>query len=168
MWAHYARSHSGLVLGLDSAHEWFRCGHERELVAVAYSHNRPHRRILSELTMEHVFATKSSEWAYEQEWRVLDSIAAVVAEPLPQLLDCFPFDLDPSVVREVIVGCRANSVLHRRVRRILTYDPYRHVQMYVASLNDMDVSMSFKRVRLSRHRKGAMVTPRERGDAYDR
>jgi hypothetical protein len=162
MWAHYARSHSGLALGFDSKHDWFSRGSERELVAVRYSQYRPRRRIISELTIEEVFSTKSTEWAYEQEWRLLDGTAASVAEPFPHVPDCFPFELDPSALREVILGCRANSALYRRVCRLLAYEPYRHVQMFTTHLSERTFGVSFKRVRVTRHRKPPSSAKKER------
>lgn len=78
MWAHYANSHQGYVVGFDSDSDFFKprmgdpktCG---ELMPVQYSDTR------SQLFVEpgkldipkELFFTKTSKWSYEREWRIV-------------------------------------------------------------------------------------------------
>lgn len=75
MWSHYADSHFGLVIEIDSNNEFFK-----NLKAVNYSNNRPviniikvYKKDLSDSERiqytKDIFFTKSEDWKYETEYR---------------------------------------------------------------------------------------------------
>ncbi len=97
MWSHYANNHSGLVLAFDEINEFFRsprpgqpddaCGARR----VKYSSERPKFdplidvSLIDNLTDEDaisffhkMFFTKSKEWEYEEEWRMIKGLRQFV------------------------------------------------------------------------------------------
>lgn len=78
MWAHYAASHTGYVVGLDMDNEFFRrregdpktCG---ELTNVIYS-DTPPTVYVDPGTLDiprELFFTKTTKWSYEHEWRLI-------------------------------------------------------------------------------------------------
>jgi len=79
MWGHYAASHSGLLLEFDPSHACFERkvdGHAFEHICgrlgdVVYSDRRPSIAALDLESIRRVAYTKSLEWAYEQEVRML-------------------------------------------------------------------------------------------------
>jgi hypothetical protein len=79
MWGHYAASHSGLLLEFDQTHACFRRDAGRHSFAaicgslgdVVYSDRRPSIATLDLESVKRVAYTKSLEWAYEQEVRLL-------------------------------------------------------------------------------------------------
>lgn len=106
MWAHYADKHKGVCLGFDIPHE-----PPNELVhPVSYSIDRlklvlDSARPLMGLDQDiyrTVVYTKSSEWAYEREWRAIANLR--IADPVTgyHYVDFGP-DLQ---LREVILGAR--------------------------------------------------------------
>lgn len=119
MWGHYTDSHRGLVVGFDSTHPFFarRRSHSDEfgfLRRVIYQVHRPHVT-LTDTTSPAWFQTKSPEWAYEKEWRIVRILSEaeqrIAADPYPICLFGFPAD----AVREVIIGMRATPALIQEV-----------------------------------------------------
>jgi hypothetical protein len=116
MWAHYAHSHEGFVIGFNCEHEYFAHPHKfdneaREFRKVKYSTKRPHK-VSSQFEADDLHFTKSIQWEYEQEWRVIRPfyhkkrayVSEIIdAEPLPICLFAFP----PSCVKSIILGYRA-------------------------------------------------------------
>lgn len=123
MWSHYADSHEGFVIGFDSNNRHFdeRKGPNDELRylrKVEYRDQRP-QAPLTGLTDVDVFLVKSSQWEYEQEWRILRALQeadkVIHAEDYPIHLFKFPSD----AVVEVIFGCRMHESCKQRILRIL-------------------------------------------------
>lgn len=134
MWAHYANSHQGLVLGFDSSDGWFA-----EHFAIQYVPEPPKLRSLSfaqteeqrKLFMRQVYGSKNIRWDYEREHRVL--CAAPLLEPagsldtrgFPVLVRRFP----PSSLREVVIGLHTASADIERVKQVLSEERYSHVKL---------------------------------------
>lgn len=104
MWAHYARNHTGVCLGVEVP--------DQEPMRINYE---PHRlRTLLDMDMTRletavdedivrtVITTKFHEWAYEREWRIVVKLAEKDPETGFHYNDFTPnFEL-----REIIVGAR--------------------------------------------------------------
>jgi hypothetical protein len=108
MWSHYGDSHRGVVLGFDEAHPFFQGA---EIIAglsrlnkVEYNQKRP---VLSSTTRDNpkVFLRKSTEWAYEKEWRLIRPLSEA-AEIIPRenLLPLCLFDIPQDAVKLIISG----------------------------------------------------------------
>lgn len=122
MWGHYTDNHEGFVIGFDQNHPFFsvRRGPEDEfgfLRQVKYCRNRPRVTMANTTSMEW-FETKSDEWAYEKEWRMLrvleDAESRLEAVPHPICLFSFPAD----AVVEIIAGLRCSQELRDRLRTL--------------------------------------------------
>lgn len=120
MWGHYTDNHRGLVVGFDSKHPFFsrRRSDKDEfgfLRQVIYQLERPHVT-LADTTSPAWFQTKSNDWAYEKEWRLVSPLAQaehrIEAHPYPICL----FEFAPDAVREIIVGMRAAPALAQEIR----------------------------------------------------
>lgn len=122
MWGHYTDNHRGFVIGFDQHHPFFsvRRGPEDEfgfLRQVKYCRSRP-RVTLADTTGEEWFETKSDEWAYEKEWRMMrvlqDAQAHRDTAPHPICLFGFPAD----AITEIVVGLRSSRGLRNRLRTL--------------------------------------------------
>lgn len=71
MWGHYAK-HSGFAIGFDIEHDFFKS--ENFLLGkVKYSNERP---TFDELELDdNVYFTKSKDWSYEKEFRIIASLS---------------------------------------------------------------------------------------------
>jgi hypothetical protein len=149
MWAHYADEHRGFALGFDGGHRFFdRTLHgpdvARALRPVTYSERRPRRYLaayledpeyLFESLAQDFYLTKSLEWSYEREWRMLlpasDADEAITAGGQTVLLLSYP----PEALREVVLGARCPPDCVEAVCAVLSGPEYRHVRIVRAVLD---------------------------------
>jgi len=151
MWSHYAASHSGFVLGFNTEHAYFReqansNSHLGQLKKVRYRRSRLYQHV-SALTVETVFLTKSIDWAYEHEWRILrqlseaDTTAPPARGALPIHLFRFPLD----AVDQVIVGSMASIRFKRLIWRTVTSSPMLQsprLKLAIPNLGEYSLSLS--------------------------
>jgi hypothetical protein len=141
MWAHYTAQHTGFVIGFDTAPEaWVESGRRNgppgEPTKVIYSAVRPRPVRITDTTPEHVWYTKSSEWAYEQEWRVtrwIPRAAKIVTREDGERVPLHPFPQE--AVSQIIFGCHASDVLQGEVLEIITKPPCASVTWLRAELD---------------------------------
>ena len=144
MWAHYAASHEGFVVGFDSTHPHFdKQGTEDELGylrKVEYRENRPASTVTA-LTGTDVFLVKSTQWSYEQEWRIIrplqDNGKIVQNQPYPIYLFQFP----ATAIKEVIIGCKMPQNKRQEILAVLTSDSFQHVQIRQAEPDETEFKL---------------------------
>ncbi|MGE0133390.1 MAG: DUF2971 domain-containing protein [Blastocatellales bacterium] len=140
MWAHYADSHQGFVVEFEGADRFFNQRRSKDdefchVRKVKYSDKRP-TLSLSEIESLDTFLTKSLDWEYEQEWRMLMPLpmANRVIKAMP--IDIHLFKFPRRMVKAVILGSRANESLKRRITDILkTSKEYDHVHIRQAQID---------------------------------
>jgi hypothetical protein len=115
MWSHYAEKHTGLCV------EFRRVGYlASNALKVQYSHDYPEldffeitdalerdktkRPELERKVVDRVYLTKSKDWEYESEWRIIDPVRGFG-------LKIFPTDL----ITRIILGCRMSREDKTRV-----------------------------------------------------
>ena len=139
MWAHYADQHRGFVLGFNEEHPFFsRRRSERDefffLRPVVYRAPAAVATLL-DLSADDIMVSKSPEWSYEQEWRMLMPLTEeltridVAGEPV------YLADLSPSAVSCVILGAKSSDELQSDVRTALNAPDYEQVQIQRATLD---------------------------------
>ena len=118
MWAHYANSHKGMVIGLA---ESVFGGHLRD---VNYSAVRPeYHGLWPSNRMDkyiEIMSVKSDHWKYEQEVRLI--IAWDACEKDGEHF----YRIKPDDIREVLLGCRTPPPLEQDVKTLLARD-YPHI-----------------------------------------
>jgi len=122
MWGHYTDNHRGFVIEFDSNHSFFsnRRSEQDEfgfLRRVDYQRKRP-SVILSDTSSPVWFQTKSEQWAYEKEWRIVRVLSEagcrINASPFPVCLFEFPAE----AVLEIIIGLRATPSLIQEIKSL--------------------------------------------------
>ena len=132
MWAHYTDSHRGFLIGFDNSDGILETpSPHRHFGPVWYCHHRPSHSRWKEVTNEELFYAKSSEWVYEREWRIVDSVVSADGDPFGNSGDCWPFRFRPQALREVILGHRA-AAIQPDVTTILREPRYEHVNLLIA------------------------------------
>jgi hypothetical protein len=129
MWSHYADWHAGFVIALDTDHPSLAGGRFRHLAQVRYLHDRPTAPLERQVITDELMLTKSVEWHYEAEWRMIDSCWDACGGPLEVSPHSWPFPLDPAAVREVIIGCRSRQELVDDLAEALDTPAYAHVSV---------------------------------------
>lgn len=147
MWGHYAEGHRGFAYGFDPRHPFFHSGEgldgHRLFRKVTYARRRPRvvlsgarglADVFSERLAHEFFFTKSEDWAYESEWRLvlpLDANEMVEGEPHVRLPE--------GLLTTVIVGSRASEEDRARVAEVTTTDDFfRDVEVLQASVSDAE------------------------------
>ena len=134
MWGHYAHNHTGFVVGFDSEDPFFdtRRSDKAEfgyLIKVTYSPTRPNVTLSNSGSLEW-FETKSQDWAYEKEWRLLrvlrEAASVIDRQPFPIHL----FEFPSSAVREIILGMRSAEETREALRSISAEFP--HTKLFQA------------------------------------
>jgi hypothetical protein len=105
MWAHYAKSHTGICLGFDVPNDMpkkmvYEPDRLKLLLDPAIPDDGPTRELI-----EKILTTKYKQWEYEDEWRLFSKLV------VPDSVNGFfylPFG--PSLaLREIIVGARCEK-----------------------------------------------------------
>jgi hypothetical protein len=142
MWAHYAESHKGFVVGFDAEHPYFDARKHpddmiRHLAPVVYTVDRPAAVLLnpSVAEQEHAqrfassfFLTKSVDWQYEREWRMLRSVDEASDRFDVNGEEVCLFAFPPDAITDVIVGCRMPNDGRARLTALRSDSRYAHVQ----------------------------------------
>lgn len=111
MWSHYARSHTGFCIGFDD--EVLNSIEDFQVKGpIEYSDYIPEFKYFSQGAKDFykaVFLNKSNFWAYEKEFRVVTDGYGIKK-------------FDKSLVKEVIIGCKAPRELDKHVRKYIGSD----------------------------------------------
>jgi DUF2971 family protein len=95
MWVHYAKSHTGFVLGFDARASFFQ-EDNRVLRNVNYKYGPD---VLPQADIDVCF-DKSNDWEYEKEWRCVRSFEAKESRMI---------DVAQSLVKEIIFGSQMQT-----------------------------------------------------------
>lgn len=149
MWAHYAESHRGFVVGFDGGHPFFDQRKYpgdviRRLQRVHYSSERPAAALLNpslseqeqaDLLASHFWLTKSRDWEYEKEWRMLCSKddASEVLRIGDQ--DVCLYSVPESAMTDVVLGCQMTAVDRARLLELRSEQRYAHITWSAACVD---------------------------------
>jgi hypothetical protein len=128
MWSHYADSHYGFLIEFDTGAPFFnqirppshlKLGVDDEVAfaqeygrlrAIDYQEIRPSVNV-TEMTFE-ILLTKGKDWQYEKEWRMLmPPEYADVTRKDPKGLPLYLFEIPPSAIKAILLGCNADPEL---------------------------------------------------------
>ncbi|MDA1050514.1 MAG: DUF2971 domain-containing protein [Planctomycetota bacterium] len=155
MWSHYGKSHQGFVIGFDSDNDFFSVQREQIRLSpteVQYSAERANVPVDSSVPPNQFLApdrefllTKSQDWAYEEEIRVLaDPQKADITKAGPNGRDISLFQFPSTAVREIILGYRIPTDLASTLTEIVR-SSYSHARILRAALNErlfkMDINV---------------------------
>jgi len=141
MWSHYADEHRGLVIAIDETHPSINARrndtdefHHPRLVLYADEKPIPH---LMDMDGTSWLLTKSRDWAYEQEWRVLKPLIEPGEEPPSSGVRIDLFDLPADAIEGVILGARCPEETRRNVMILIQTDErYDHAWLQQAELQE--------------------------------
>jgi hypothetical protein len=125
MWAHYAASHTGICVELrrdgPPMNLGLRVVYSRDYpqvdffeIAEAIEGSGPTAQSAQKKWVDAIFLTKSIDWCYEQEWRVLDTVGGRG-----------PRSFNPELLTKVFLGCKLTTADKTRVREWIAQGPTR-------------------------------------------
>lgn len=129
MWAHYAKNHEGIILGLDTSHPFFNqkikpntpnedTSFYGKVLPVTYDRVRPKFKfeIRGSFNFSEAILTKSDEWMYEKEYRMFmrksDCDEFGKDKDGKILNHVFLFKIPPGSIKRIIIGERLD---HKKV-----------------------------------------------------
>ncbi len=145
MWSHYADSHEGLVLGLNEDDNFFQDA--LLFCDVKYATRRPvfdqswldGSRELIDLA-DHLIKTKFTDWSYEQEVRATFNLSDC-EEISVHGGQIYVKEFSPTLIQEVITGCRCSEETAAKLSSLLEQECYSHVRVLRADLDPDDYRM---------------------------
>jgi hypothetical protein len=142
MWAHYGDHHKGVVIEFDETHPFFnrQKGPQddlRRFRRVNYTDTRP-SIFLSRSDAVELFYSKSKEWEYEREWRLISPLSdATTRTENTEGLPIYLFQLPSSAVRTVLFGCRVHPSQSLKLSRLIrSRIEFQHIRFDRAELDD--------------------------------
>lgn len=120
MWTHYGEQGQGFLLEFDTAHEFFRLspksGNSIALRKIEYFDDQ-FEELLDDVGK--AFVSKTSNWAYEKEWRLTvrpdEADVEIAAEPDPIHL----FSLPQACITGVLLGYNADAVFSSQLKNLV-------------------------------------------------
>jgi hypothetical protein len=152
MWAHYAQQHQGFVIEFDEAHSFFNQEKRADyyfdrLLKVRYSIDRPNQACIADLTAEETFLTKSKDWEYEQEWRMLRRLKTFTERIIIGQTDMHLYSFPPECVTGIILGARMSDKDRTELINLISNDlRYNHVKLYQATINERKYILDIKAI----------------------
>lgn len=136
MWAHYSNEHKGFVVEFDSENDFFKMKDDnyiyKGIQKVNYSKIRPHK-FLIENEWEEIFLTKSEEWSYENEYRIIQRLQD--ADEVKGNISLFKFPKE--MIQAIYCGCNMNTLKKERIIEIIKNDnELNHIKVFEMKLSD--------------------------------
>lgn len=146
-WANYANKHSGICMKFSG--ELIRYYHDFfqdliGLVPVKYTNDNmipkfnyfKNRKSRENFAVEYFFGTKSKEWKYEEEIRL-------VYQPDLQDLDSYiNFEFNPNSLESVYLGCKITFSEEKEILTCLSSKKYDHVDIYKLEMDDKQFKLN--------------------------
>jgi hypothetical protein len=125
MWSHYASSHQGFMVEFDPNHNIFD---PTAFGQVSYSSKRPS---IEEVPYWRLLLTKSPEWSYECEYRLIKDLRKLETAKRRDGRELPCTELPAGAVRAVYIGCRMLSDDRHELLNGLSEDCFGHVKRFV-------------------------------------
>lgn len=150
MWAHYSNSHKGVVFEFDINHDFFETHAPQKDVnqlEVIYSTHRPKVRInpdekdeeIRTEIMKAIFYTKSIDWSYEKEYRLIKPLFGLAPEAKDiNGYDIYLFEIPRESIKRIIFGCRMSSQDQHKVKGVLSANHLSEIAISSAVLDQKD------------------------------
>lgn len=150
MWAHYADSHRGFVIGLDETHPFFHAkdsqGKRTSPKNVIYSSRRMVVDSKSPDLSEQILCFKSLEWAYEEEVRVFRRFGENAKGALKSQKDeLHLFYLPPECIREIYIGANASNSLKNCILNSVNRRKI-NAEIFEAYISEEKYEIAFKKL----------------------
>jgi hypothetical protein len=126
MWSFYCDGGRGIVVEFHPNHEWFNnkaANNDsfRHLRQVQYVADRKPEYLLATKDDDLLY-TKTHEWQFEKEWRIIRNFNEVKENAGPDTYgkDVMLFEIPPSAIKAVVFGYRVAPQLEDDLRKIVT------------------------------------------------
>lgn len=134
MWSHYAKNHTGVVIGIDIGKIPKFRGH---VLPVEYESSYEKIDVFGDDSHEKIakdrFRLKYSDWGYEKEVRIVDTPG--------------PHKIDRKAICTVYFGCRSDAATVEKTMGLCRDNGLQHVEFYKAATVDGEFKLKFSEIR---------------------
>lgn len=128
MWAHYAKNHRGIVVGIEEGNFEHRptlvqVEYKDEMVSLPVTGNPKNLKQYENYFLE-VLKRKESKWVYEEEYRIYVKLD----EKDPD--GNYYLQIPPSSIREVFLGLRSNEMAKIIAQSVKQRENFGHLRLY--------------------------------------
>lgn len=150
MWAHYALDHKGFVIEFDTQHPFFNHDLHNEkpyhrLNKVNYSEEVPKTSLLDLESFDFIL-TKSLDWRYEEEWRMIRPLKENNEKISATPFDLYLFSIPCEAIIKIILGCRHSIELKSTIQKLIAERRLSHVILEEAKLNRSKFGLNFAQI----------------------
>jgi hypothetical protein len=134
MWSHYADSHRGFCVGLNVDLFSELTG---SICQVSYDNKFPELGLFDD-SLENflsLFTTKSLDWSYEKEYRILKVNYAKKT-----------IKLTNNCITEIILGCKMKDEHKKEIAKIID-TKFKHANIYQSELNSEEFKIDIKKLK---------------------
>ncbi len=150
MWAHYANSHKGFIIQFDYKNDFFKTRtyinkenieNEIYLKKVDYNENRP-SECLYTIDKQSTLFTKSKEWKYEYEYRMIMPLEKIGLNKNNLYLEKFP----ASMIKAIYLGCNIGDN-KKKITDIIKHNPnLKDIKIYESYISKKYYKLNFNRI----------------------
>jgi hypothetical protein len=139
MWAHYTASHTGVCLEFNAHMEPFT----KETGATKVEYQAAYPAYDIETVGYEPLVTKSADWSYEAEWRLIAEERSLAKAPGSLKTDNDFFVLPSGALKSVTIGCLANDASRRIIYHLVeTHAPGVLVRQAAPSADRYELSIN--------------------------
>lgn len=136
MWSHYARNHRGICLEFAVPNTKFQLAFQ-----VHYQNRYPKLLLHDSDSRLRMLLVKSSDWAYEQEFRLICPRVTDIKE-LPLTMDGNYLQIGPQAVKSIILGCQIDKATDGKIRDLVReYAPHVRVRQARRALQRYELAI---------------------------
>jgi len=148
MWAHYANSHRGFVVELDSENSFFKQDLDDKnlmgkLKKVIYNNERPSESF-ENMNIENAYLTKSEEWKYEEEYRMFASFKRA-SEVKNNNIHLYKFT--PDVIMSVYCGVSMSEKNKEKIKKIVAHEHLQHINLFQSEISEQHFKLEFNSIK---------------------
>ncbi len=145
MWSHYTNSHKGFCVGFDTSTDYFKLyekfsNDDKIYLPVIYSNNRikiPINKQGDEIDVN-VVLTKSTDWEYEQEKRLIIPLKQAHAKIKKSPFDIYLYKMPHHLIKEIIVGA---NIENENLSIIQKFCVLKDIELYHSKLSETKFDM---------------------------
>lgn len=137
MWAHYANEHKGFVVEFDRKNKFFESKEKDNFIykgiqKVTYSSVREYN-FLVDNSWDEILLTKSKEWEYENEYRIIRRLL----ESDERKGNVFLFKFSKNLIKSIYCGCNMEDGNKQEIIKIIKEDKeLNHIKVFEMKTSD--------------------------------
>ncbi len=161
MWPHYSSSHKGYVVEFDTETSFFNQQANKHLnrnepervqseygypKEIRYLNDRPNVILSQQINMD-MFFTKSSNWCYEEEYRMLMPLEFGIHSGIDDGgHDVWLFKIPEESITRIFLGSRCDIDVESKALNLKNHSETKHIKIEKASIDSMQFKLNFEEI----------------------